>query len=154
MQIIVSKVDSKHDLPFGLLLLADETIEAIEKYIYDSDVYVAKECEESEGFAVFALYKIDNSYIEIKNIAVAESLQNNGIGSFLISEIKRIARSSKYENIIVGTPDGASGVIGFYERNGFRKYDVKKDFFTKNYVTPIIEDGIILKDMVMLRLRI
>jgi len=112
MQIIVRKVDSKQDLPFGLLLLADETIEAIEKYIYDSDVYVAKECEESEGFAVFALYKIDNSYIEIKNIAVAESLQNNGIGSFLISEIKRIARSSKYENIIVGTPDGASGVIG------------------------------------------
>jgi len=72
----------------------------------------------------------------------------------LISEIKRIARSSKYENIIVGTPDSASRVIGFYERNGFRKYDVKKDFFIKNYQAPIIENGIILKDMVMLRLRI
>ena len=36
----ISKVQSKNNLPFHLLLLADETIEAIGKYIYDSDVYV------------------------------------------------------------------------------------------------------------------
>jgi len=57
MQIIIRKVYSKHDLPFDLLLLADESIEVIEKYIYDSEVYVATESEDSEAVAVFALFK-------------------------------------------------------------------------------------------------
>jgi len=154
MQIIVSRVYSKPDLPFDLLLLADETIGVIEKYIYDSEVYVATESEESEVIAVFALYKISSSEIEIKNIAVRETLQNNGIGSFLISEIRRIARAARYKNIIVGTPDSAARLIGFYEINGFRKYDLKKDFFIKNYPAPIIEDGVVLRDMVMLKMEL
>ena len=154
MEIIISKVYSKQDLPFTLLLLADETIEAIEKYIYDSDVYVAKESEDSEAVAVFALLKIDNSDIEIKNIAVTETLQNRGIGSFLISEIKRIAKVAKFENVIVGTPEVAVKQINFYEKNGFIKYDLKKDFFIKNYPSPITDNGAILRDMVMLKVKI
>jgi len=154
MQIIISKVDSKRDLPFDLLLLADETLEAIEKYIHDCEIYIAKESEKAEAIAVFALYRISKTEIEIKNIAVKETFQNNGIGSFLISEIKRIARAAKHENIIVGTPDSAVRQIDFYEKNGFRKYDLKKDFFTKNYPTPIIEEGVILKDMAMLKLKL
>ena len=154
MQIIISKVYSKHDLPFGLLLLADESIEVIEKYIYDSEVYVATESEDSEAVAVFALLKINNSDIEIKNIAVAEAFQNRGIGGFLISEIKRIAKVSKFENVIVGTPDRAVKQINFYEKNGFRKYDLKKDFFIKNYPEPIIENGVMLRDMVMLKVKV
>lgn len=154
MQILVSKVYLKPDLPFDLLLLADETIEAIEKYIYDSDVYIATESEESEVIAVFALSKISNSEIEIKNIAVRETFQNNGIGGFLISEIRRIARAARYKDIIVGTPDGSARLIGFYEKNGFRKYDLKKDFFIKNYPAPIIENGVVLRDMVMLKMEL
>jgi ribosomal protein S18 acetylase RimI-like enzyme len=154
MQIIVSRVYSKPDLPFDLLLLADETIGVIEKYIYDSEVYVATESEELEVIAVFALYKISSSEIEIKNIAVRKTLQNNGIGSFLISEIRRIARAARYKNIIVGTPDSAARLIGFYETNGFRKYDLKKDFFINNYPAPIIEDGVVLRDMVMLKMEL
>jgi len=154
MQIIIRKVYSKHDLPFGLLLLADESIEVIEKYIYDSEVYVATESEDSEAVAVFALLKINNSDIEIKNIAVMEELQNRGIGSLLISEIKRVAKVAKFENVIVGTPDQAIKQINFYEKNGFIKYDLRKDFFIKNYPAPIIENGVMLRDMVMLKVKI
>ena len=154
MQIIIRKVSSKHDLPFDLLLLADESIGVIEKYIYDSEVYVATESEDSEAVAVFALLKIDHSDIEIKNIAVAEALQNRGIGSFLISEIKRIAKVARFENVIVGTPDRAVKQINFYEKNGFIKYDLKKDFFVKNYPEPIIDNGVMLRDMVMLKVKI
>lgn len=154
MQIIIRKVYSKYDLPFDLLLLADEPISVIEKYIYDSDVYVATESEDAEAVAVFALLKINDSDIEIKNIAVAAKLQNRGIGSFLISEIKRIAKLGKFQNVIVGTPDQAIKQINFYEKNGFTKYDLKKDFFIKNYPAPIIENGIMLRDMVMLKMKI
>jgi ribosomal protein S18 acetylase RimI-like enzyme len=154
MQIIIRKVYSKHDLPFDLLLLADEKIEVIEKYIYDSEVYVATESEDSEAVAVFALLKINNSDIEIKNIAVTETLQNRGLGSFLISEIKRIAKLAKFENVIVGTPDRAVKQINFYEKNGFIKYDLKIDFFIKNYPAPIFDKGVMLRDMVMLKMKI
>ena len=150
----IRKFSQKEDLPFELLLLADETIGAIEKYIHDSDVYIAVESEHSQPIAVFVLYKSSDKEIEIKNIAVAECRQNAGIGSFLISEIKRMAIAAKYENIIVGTPDGAARQINFYEKNGFKKYDVRKDFFIQNYVAPIIENGVMLKDMVMLKMEL
>jgi ribosomal protein S18 acetylase RimI-like enzyme len=150
----IRKLSQKQDLPFELLLLADETIDAIEKYIYDSEVYVAEENRNSQPVAVFALYKISDKDIEIKNIAVSERRQNASIGSFLISEIKRIAIAAKYENIIVGTPSGATRQINFYEKHGFKKYDVRKDFFVQNYPAPIIENGIILTDMLMLKMEL
>lgn len=150
----ISKVQSKDNLPFHLLLLADETIEAIEKYIYDSEVYVVQERHRSEVLGVFALYKISETEIEIKNIAVLESLQRRGIGTHLLNEIKRIAIAGKYESIIVGTPDSSVGQIRFYEKNGFTKYHTRKDFFIKNYSKPIIENGVMLRDMVLLRLEL
>ena len=146
----IKKLHSKNDIPFHLLLLADETTEAIEKYIYDSDVYVVTG-NELEPVAVFALYKISNSEIEIKNIAVAEAFRNKGIGSYMISEIKRIARMENFHSVIAGTPDCDLRQIKFYEQNGFIKYYIKKDFFVENYVEPIIENGIMLRDMIMLK---
>jgi ribosomal protein S18 acetylase RimI-like enzyme len=150
----ISRLQSKNDMPFDLLLLADETIEAIEKYIYDSDVYIVTNIENVQPIAVFVLYKISNAEIEIKNIAVAEVLQGRGMGSYLISKIKRIAKRKNFNSIIVGTPDGALKQINFYEKNGFIKYDLRKDFFIENYSEPIFEDGRMLIDMVMLRLAI
>ena len=147
----ISKVQSKNNLPFHLLLLADETIEAIGKYIYDSDVYVVNTNEHIQPIAVVALYKRNDKEIEIKNIAVSEVSQGRGIGSHLISEIKRIARRENFNSIIVGTPDCAFREIKFYEQNGFTKYDVKKDFFVESYSKPIIENGIMLRDMIMLK---
>lgn len=154
MDFKITKLQSADNLPFDLLLLADETIEAIEKYIYASDVYVVKEEEHLQPSAVFVLYKISDAEIEIKNIAVSEALQDRGIGSFLIDEIKRIATAGKYESIIAGTPDRSIREIRFYEKNGFKKYGVRKDFFIDNYVDPIIEDGVMLRDMVMLRMKL
>lgn len=148
------KLQSNDSIPFDLLLLADETIEAIEKYIFDSEVYIASENEQLTPVAVVALYKISEADIEIKNIAVAEKWQRKGIGSCLISEVKKIAIANQYENILVGTADGSSRQIHFYEKNGFVKYAVKKDFFIENYAEPIIEDGVMLRDMVMLKMKI
>jgi ribosomal protein S18 acetylase RimI-like enzyme len=141
----ISKLQSKNDTPLNLLLLADETIESIEKYIYDSDVYVVTENQQLNPIAVIALYKINNTEIEIKNIAVSESLQGKGIGSYLVSEIKRIARRENFNTLIVGTPDCSYREIKFYEKNGFTKFDIKKDFFVENYSEPIIENGIVLR---------
>ncbi|MEK6451358.1 MULTISPECIES: GNAT family N-acetyltransferase [unclassified Myroides] len=134
--------------PFNLLLLADETMDAINQYVDDSDVFILEEGEAQ--LAVFCLYPIDASTLELKNIAVAESFQGKGLGGLLIQEIVAISKKRGYSRLIVGTADCGIDQIRFYERNGFKKYGVKENFFLDNYAAPIIENGIQLKDMVML----
>ncbi|MDR2009752.1 MAG: GNAT family N-acetyltransferase [Bacteroidales bacterium] len=142
----------ENNYPYNLLLLADETIEAINKYLFDSDVYIAK--TEKETVGVFCLLAHDEETIEIMNIAVSLEMQNKGIGSHLMSEIEKIARKGKYKTIIVGTADCGFKQIHFYEKNGYSRYDLKKDFFLEKFGEPIFENGIMLKDMVMLRKKI
>jgi GNAT superfamily N-acetyltransferase len=148
----IDKLQPEDKLPFDLLLLADETIEAIERYIHECDVYVLKERNESVPVAAFALYKISDTEVEIKNIAVLELLQGQGLGSHLIDQIKQIAAVGKYETIIVGTPFCYFRQLRFYEKNGFTRYGMKKGFYVMYYPEPIIENGIMLNDMVMLKL--
>ena len=148
----IIKIKPKDDIPLRLLLLADETEEAIEKYIFDCEVYVATKDGQTEPIAVFALYKINNTEIEIKNIAVSEVLQRKGVGSYLINEIKKIAKRQNFKRIIVGTPDYPSKELRFYQKNGFVKYGIRKNFFVDNYAQPIIENGVRLKDMTILKL--
>lgn len=143
----IEKIDNNY--PYNLLLLADETVEGIDKYLYESDVYVAKTADEAIG--VFCLFQVDEDVVEIKNIAVVPQMQNRGVGSHLMNEIEIIARKKQYKTIIVGTGDCGINQIRFYERNGYSKYAVKKDFFLKIYSEPIYENGIMLRDMVMLK---
>ena len=73
----------------------------------------------------------------------------NAWGSQLLDFIK--ANYQQYPNLIVGTADCGLAQIRFYERNGFVKYAIRKDFFIENYEQPIYENGTLLKDMIMLR---
>lgn len=148
------KLSYSEPIPFELLLLADENEEAIKKYIYDSAIYTVYNNKNLRPVGVFALYRINETVVEIKNIGVLESFRCHGIGSFLIDSIKKIASKENYNEIIVGTPDSGIRQIQFYEKNGFRKYAVKKNFFIKNYPEPIFEDGIMLKDMIMLKMKV
>jgi len=148
------KLRDDEPIPFNLLLLADETKDAIRKYIYASAIYIVYSNEAATPIGVFALYRINDAVLEIKNIGVLELFRSRGIGSFIIERIKGIARIENYREVIVGTADSGVRQIQFYEKNGFRKYAVKKNFFTKNYPKPIIEDGIMLKDMLMLKTKV
>lgn len=135
--------------PMHLLLLADETVEAIEKYVYDSRVYSV--WKEEEELAVFCLYPHDAACLEIKNIAVSTAYQNQHIGSFLLEKIKEIARQQNYQTLLVGTSDTGEAQIRFYERNGFVLYDKRKNFFIDHYPEPIFENGKQMIDMVLLK---
>lgn len=145
------KLQKNETIPFHLLLLADETKSAIEKYIYDSDIYVLNFQGGADPIAVFALLRISENEIELKNIAVSEPFQGTGIGRFLLHKATELARADNYKTLIVGTSANGHREIRFYENNGFIKYAVKKDFFILHYDRPIIENGIPLTDMVMLK---
>lgn len=135
--------------PYDLLLLADETVSAINRYLFDSEVYIVLN-EENTTIGVFCLYEIDDNTVELKNIAISNSQQSKGLGSQVVTYIKNIS-AKKYKTLIVGTADCGFRQIKFYENNGFVKYNVRKDFFLHNYEEPIIENGVMLRDMVMLK---
>ena len=147
-QFTFNKIDQDSGIPYELLLLADETRDAIDQYIFKCDIYLLHDGKES--IAVMALYKNSDSELEIKNIAVIESYRSKGIGSILINKAKEIALDSHYKILSVGTSDTGFQQIRFYEKNGFKKTGIGKDFFIENYPSPIYENGLQMRDMVLL----
>ncbi|NIF07489.1 GNAT family N-acetyltransferase [Chryseobacterium sp. Tr-659] len=147
-QFTFNKTDSGTAIPYDLLLLADETVDAINQYIFSSDIYLL--WNGAENIAVMALYKNTDTELEIKNIAVAEPYRSKGIGSILIDKAKEIARDNHYKTLTVGTSDTGFQQIQFYEKNGFIKKGIRKDFFLKNYPSPIFENGLQMRDMILL----
>ncbi|MGG5506853.1 MULTISPECIES: GNAT family N-acetyltransferase [unclassified Myroides] len=135
--------------PMHLLLLADETVEAIEQYLYESRVYSV--WKDEEELAVFCLYTQNSTCLEIKNIAVSTAYQNQHIGSFLLQQIKLLAKQQRYETLLVGTSDTGEDQIRFYKRNGFVPHEVRKNFFLDHYPEPLFENGKQMKDMIVLQ---
>lgn len=150
-QYSLIQLSAEDTIPYELLLLADETREAIDKYIGDSMVFVLQSTTSNDAGAAFALYPINAEELELKNIAVAENLQGAGIGSYLITEIKKIAKDAGYNTLWVGTPDTAVRELNFYKKNGFEDAYIKENFFLENYTEPIYNNGVLLKDMAMLK---
>ncbi|QBA22537.1 N-acetyltransferase [Chryseobacterium indologenes] len=142
------QLNSDSEIPYHLLLLADETKEAINQYIFNSDIYLLH--DGTESIAVMALYRKSDTELEIKNVAVIESYRSKGIGSILMNKAKEIAKENHYKILTVGTSDTGFQQIRFYEKNGFIRSGMLKDFFIKNYPDPIYENGLQMRDMVVL----
>jgi ribosomal protein S18 acetylase RimI-like enzyme len=134
--------------PLDLLLLADESIEALNKYVFDSEIYVLE--QDGKVIAEYALLPLSESEAEIKNIAVAAEFQGQGIGKMLLKDAADRAKARGFKTLIVGTGD-VSAPLRFYRKAGFEVFGVRKGFFVNNYPTPIYDDGKQLKDMVLLK---
>lgn len=147
-KFIFTTLNSDSEIPYQLLLLADETVEAINKYIFNCTIHIIK--DGTKDIAVMALHKNSDIELEIKNIAVIESYRSQGIGSILINKAKEIALQNHYSSLLVGTSDTGFRQIRFYERNGFMKKAVLTNFFIENYPYPIYENGKQMKDMIVL----
>ncbi|AZA82564.1 GNAT family N-acetyltransferase [Chryseobacterium lactis] len=147
-ELTFKKIDSGSEIPYELLLLADETAEAIDQYIFNSDIYLL--VDGKQKVAVMALYKNSDIELEIKNIAVIEAYRSKGIGSILIQKAKEIAKENHYKTMTVGTSDTGFQQIRFYEKNGFIKKGIRKNFFVENYPSPIYENGLQMRDMIIL----
>lgn len=130
----------------SLLLLADEQENMIDRYLEKGTMYVLDDngvkCEcvvTDEG----------NGILEIKNIATEPAFQGKGYGKKMIKYIENKYKD-RYSVLQVGTGDSPL-TVPFYEKCGFVRSHVIKNFFIDNYDHPIIECGIQLVDMVYLR---
>ena len=129
-----------------LLLLADEEEKMVDKYLERGEMYIL---DDNGVKAECVVTNEGNGVFEIKNIAVFPQYQRQDYGKKLIEFI--IEKYSKdYLVIQVGTGDSPA-TIPFYEKCGFKKSHIIKEFFIKNYEKPIIENGVQLVDMIYLK---
>ena len=146
---LTRQLTKEENVPYYLLLLADETKEMIDTYAKDGEIYVLE--ENGNIIAEYVLQIIDQESIEIKNIAVDKSYQGQGIGTYLLRDATRRAKDKGFHSILIGTANGAIKQLYLYQKEGFEITTIKKNFFTDNYPEPIYENGILCKHMIMLK---
>ncbi len=131
----------------SLLLLADEQEDMIDRYIADGTMYILDD-NGVKGECV--VLPIGSNTLEIKNIAIHPDYHRKGYGKALIDFIIEKYKG-KYSVLQVGTGE-SQATIPFYEKCGFIRSHTIKNFFIDNYDHPIYEEGILLVDMVYLKM--
>lgn len=130
----------------GLLLLADEQEDMIDRYLDRCRMFVL----DDDGIKSECVVTDEgDGVLEIKNIATIPEYQGKGYGRALIDYILRSFKG-QYDTLQVGTGDSPL-TIPFYEKCGFVRSHIIPNFFTDNYDHPIVECGVQLTDMVYLR---
>lgn len=145
---MIRAIGKEESIPFDLLLLADESIVAIEKYLSASTLYVYE--RDAKIIGVYALLELSIDENEIKNIAVDINHQGKGIGSELIEHAKLVSISKNKRYLLIGTGDVSTKQLKLYRSKGFVNHSVKKNFFINNYDAPLYENEKQLKDMIVL----
>ena len=60
------------------------------------------------------------------------------------------ARRRGFRTIEVGTGNSGVGQLYLYQKCGFRIVGVDRDFFVRHYPQPIVENGLLCRDMIRL----
>ena len=140
------KIENNKKRYIDLLLLGDEDEKMIDKYLERGEMYIL----DDNGIKAECVVTDEGSKIlEIKNIAVSPKFQKQGYGKKLIEFITE-KYSENFSVIQAGTGDSPL-TIPFYEKYGFRKSHIVKNFFIDNYKNPIYEEEVQLIDMIYLQ---
>lgn len=145
MMIKEIHTDKKRFLP--LLLLGDEQEDMIDRYLPGSMMFVLYDGAVAIGECV--IQDLGKGIVEIKNIAIMPEYQHRGYGRMMIDFVESRFRFTHFV-LQVGTGDSPL-TIPFYEKCGFIRTHIIKNFFTDNYDHPIYEDGVRLIDMIYLQ---
>ncbi|MFD2905415.1 GNAT family N-acetyltransferase [Sphingobacterium anhuiense] len=151
---IIRKHSTDEAIPYDLLLLADETKEAIDKYISTCTIFTLVHRITNEIVGVMAVKQINSDTVELKNIAITAQYQAQGLGSDMLSFLKSHAQEENLLQIWVGTADVGFQQHRFYMRNGFEMNHIRHNFFIENYADPIIENGLQMKHMLVFAYRL
>ncbi len=144
MEIVKINDSDKHKY-MDLLLIADEQVNMIEKYLYRGDMFAL--CEDDVK-AICVVTQEQSGIYELKNIVTVPEYQRKGYGQQLITYIAGYYKEGN--ELYVGTGDCPT-ILQFYEKCGFEKSHTVKNFFIDNYDHPMFENGQQLVDMIYLK---
>jgi ribosomal protein S18 acetylase RimI-like enzyme len=133
-----------------MLLEADENEERIRTVLLDPacTAYAFWLDGQLAGAAVVRWEEKDPS--EILYIEVAAALRGRGYGKQIIQALQNELPRYGGHSLLVGTANASLENIAFYQKCGFRMYEVRRDYFA--YIQPpVLEHGIPIRDMLVLR---
>ncbi|MCH4171721.1 MAG: GNAT family N-acetyltransferase [Lactobacillus sp.] len=133
-----------------IFLLGDEDVHMVATYIHTGRLFVVYDKTQYIAMGlVLVAPTAQSDTAEIKNIAVLKAHQHQGIGSRLIEHVvAEMTPETRY--LLVGTGDADVQNILFYLKNGFRFDSIRPRFFDQ-YSKPIMANGVLLRDMVVLK---
>jgi len=134
-----------------LFELAEDSAAELDSYIDDGRVLVAVSGGEVIGHLQLTGTG-DPCQVEIKNMAVREERQGQGVGRRLVQAAVDLAAAEAVTTLLVATAAADIGNLRFYQRQGFRMRSVERDAFTPatGYPPGLRIDGIELRDRVWL----
>lgn len=141
---IITKVNKDKKQYLSLLLIGDESEIMIDRYLDSGTLYVG--LFNGKPIAVCVTLNLDPNTVEIKNLAVEEKYRRHGYGHRMLGYAESQHSNKK---IILGTGETPS-TLRFYKSCGYTYSHRIPNFFTDNYPTPIIEEGVTLCDMIYL----
>jgi ribosomal protein S18 acetylase RimI-like enzyme len=150
MTVVLNAIVTKEtEKLIPILLDAEEGEERIRTAMADekNTNYAALEGEELVGAATV---KWEEQESEILYIAVIQKCRGRGYGKTIIEGLKTEMRRRGVHSLVVGTANSSIENIAFYQKCGFRMYQVRRDFF--HYIQPPVkENDILMCDMLVLR---
>ena len=137
----------------ALFELAEDSAAQLDSYIDAGRVLVARDGDRILGHLQLT-ETADPAEAEVKNMAVLESRQGQGIGRALMQAAIALARDEGRSTLLVATAAADTGNLRFYQRQGFRLRSIERDVFTEatGYEPDLRLDGIELRDQVWLDL--
>lgn len=142
-------VDSSREDWSVLLELADEP-EPLRRYLHDGTLYGVVDKRTGRKVAAVLVIDIDDERAELRAVAVDETDQGRGVGSWMVREVCDRLCARAVRHVVVGTANSGTRQLAFYQRLGFRLTHVEPDFFTeeRGYPADLSENGIPSRDMV------
>lgn len=137
---------------WDLLLDADPSLEMVLAYtppqLPEAEIFIIG--EPKTPYAICVVIPVKGGF-EIKNIATIMMMRRHGMAGALIQHVVALARGRGAGFVDIGTATVSHDQIRLYEKHGFQQDGILRDFFL-SYPEPIIENGLLARDMVMLRL--
>jgi ribosomal protein S18 acetylase RimI-like enzyme len=113
------------------------------------DLFVLRS-NEGEALGITLVTPHGEGEAELKMVAVDEARHGQGIGQRMIAQVLAELRARGVRRAIVGTGSSGIGQLAFYQKCGFRLFEIERDFFSpeRGYPEGLTENGIPLRDMV------
>ena len=142
----ITKITHNKKRYLPLLLLADEEEKMLDRYLERGTMYVL---DDGGVKAECIVTDEGGGILELKNLVTLPQFQRRGYAKALVRFIEAEYKN-RFKILQAGTGDSPA-TLPFYQKLGFTRSHVIKNFFTDNYSHPIYDGGVLLKDMVYLR---
>jgi GNAT superfamily N-acetyltransferase len=138
-----------------LFELAEDSAEELGSYLHAGRVLVARSGPQIAGHLQLTSTG-QPGHAEVKNMAVREELQGQGVGRQLMQAALMLLAAEGVTTVRVATAAADIGNLRFYQRQGFRMSSVERDAFTEasGYPPGSQADGIALRDRVWLDIQL